>query len=89
MRRLNAIGDQGVPFREIAEVTGKHLDVPVVSLSREEAQGHFGSFALFASMDAPASSELTRKQFGWHPGQPGLIADLDEGHYFHGKPSAI
>jgi hypothetical protein len=82
MRRLNAIGDQGVPFREIAEVTGKHLDVPVVSLSREEAQGHFGSFALFASMDAPASSELTRKQFGWHPGQPGLIADLDEGHYF-------
>jgi nucleoside-diphosphate-sugar epimerase len=83
-KRLNAIGDEGVPFREIAEVIGKHLDVPVVSLSREEAQGHFGLFALFASIDAPASSELTREQFGWHPGQPGLIADLNEGHYFHG-----
>ena len=79
--RLNAIGDEGVRFREIAEVIGKHLDVPVVSLSREEAQGHFGLFALFVSIDAPASSELTQKQFGWHPGQPGLIADLDEGHY--------
>jgi nucleoside-diphosphate-sugar epimerase len=80
--RLNAIGDEGVPFREIAEVIGKHLDVPVVSLSREEAQGHFGLFALFASIDVHASSELTQKRFGWHPGQPGLIADLDEGHYF-------
>jgi nucleoside-diphosphate-sugar epimerase len=80
--RLNAIGDEGVPFRDIAGVIGKHLDVPVVSLSREEAQDHFGLFALFASFDVPASSELTRKQFGWHPGQPGLIADLDEGHYF-------
>jgi hypothetical protein len=54
----------------------------VVSLSREEAQGHFGLFALFASIDAHASSELTQKRFGWHPSQPGLIADLDEGHYF-------
>jgi nucleoside-diphosphate-sugar epimerase len=80
--RLNAIGDEGVPFREIAEVIGKHLDIPVVSLSREEAQGHFGLFALFASIDVHASSELTQKRLGWHPGQPGLIADLDEGHYF-------
>ncbi len=81
--RLNAIGDEDVPFREIAEVIGKHLDVPVVSLSRAEAHSHFGLFALFASIDVPASSELTQKQFGWHPGQPGLIADLDEGHYFN------
>jgi nucleoside-diphosphate-sugar epimerase len=80
--RLNATGDQGVAFREIAEVIGKHLDVPAVSVSRQEAQDHFGLFALFASIDAPASSGLTQKQFGWHPGQPGLIADLDEGHYF-------
>jgi nucleoside-diphosphate-sugar epimerase len=80
--RLNAIGDEGVPFREIAEVIGKHLDLPAVSISDAEAPGHFGLFALFASIDDPASSELTRKRFGWHPGQPGLIADLDEGHYF-------
>jgi nucleoside-diphosphate-sugar epimerase len=82
--RLNAIGDEGVPFREIAEVIGKHLDVPVVSLSRQDASAHFGLFALFASIDVPASSELTQKQFGWYPAQPGLIADLDEGHYFEG-----
>jgi len=80
--RLNAIGDEGVPFREIAEVIGKHLDVPVVSLTPEQAHEHFGLFALFASIDARASSELTQKQFGWYPAQPGLIADLDEGHYF-------
>lgn len=80
--RLNAISDEGVPFRDIAGVIGKHLDVPVAGLSREDAQAHFGLFALFASIDVPASGELTRKRFGWHPGQPGLIADLDEGHYF-------
>jgi nucleoside-diphosphate-sugar epimerase len=80
--RLNAIGDEGIPFREITEVIGKDMDVPVVSLSPEEAQSHFGLFALFASIDVRASSELTQKQFDWHPVQPGLIADLDEGHYF-------
>ena len=49
---------------------------------REEADAHFGGLALFASMDVPASSTITRHRFGWHPVQPGLIADLDEGHYF-------
>jgi nucleoside-diphosphate-sugar epimerase len=80
--RLNAIGDEGIPFREITEIIGKHLDVPVVSLPAEEAQSHFGLFALFASLDVRASSELTEKLLDWHPVQPGLIADLDEGHYF-------
>ncbi len=80
--RLNGVGDEGVPFRDIAEVIGRHLGLPVTGLSPEEAQGHFGLFALFASMDAPASSALTQKRFGWHPTHPGLIADLDEGHYF-------
>ena len=80
---LNAVGDEGVPFREIAEVIGRHLDVPVKSLPAEEAPGHFpGAFALFAQFDAPASSALTRQRFGWRPAQPGLIADLDQGHYF-------
>jgi nucleoside-diphosphate-sugar epimerase len=80
--RLNAVAEEGVPFREIAEVIGKHLDVPVKSLLPQEAGGHFGLFALFASMDVPASSALTQKRFGWEPTHPGLIADLDEGHYF-------
>jgi hypothetical protein len=71
-----------VPFRDIAEVIGRHLDVPTASLSPEEAEGHFGPFALFASIDVPASSAPTQRQMGWHPGHPGLIADLDKGHYF-------
>jgi nucleoside-diphosphate-sugar epimerase len=80
--RLNAIGDEGVPFRDIAEVIGKHLDLPVTGLSQEEAAAHFGLFAVFASVDVPASSARTQQQFGWQPVHPGLIADLDEGHYF-------
>jgi nucleoside-diphosphate-sugar epimerase len=84
--RLHAIGDEGVPFRDIAEVIGRHLDLPVKSLSREEAAGHFGTFAGFAAIDVPASSALTRERFGWQPVQPGLIADLDEGHYFTESP---
>jgi hypothetical protein len=71
-----------VPFRDIAEVIGRHLSLPVTSVSPEEGAGHFGSFALFAQFDAPASSALTQKRFGWRPAQPGLIPDLDEGHYF-------
>jgi nucleoside-diphosphate-sugar epimerase len=80
--RLNAVGDEGVPFRDIAEVIGRHLEVPVRSLSPEEAASHFGLFALFASFDVPASSAVTRERFGWQPTHLGLIADLDEGHYF-------
>jgi nucleoside-diphosphate-sugar epimerase len=80
--RLHAVGDEGVPFRDIAEVIGRHLGLPVTALQPEEAQDHFGLFALFASMDAPASAALTRERFGWEPVHPGLLADLDEGHYF-------
>jgi nucleoside-diphosphate-sugar epimerase len=80
--RLNAIGDEGVPFREIAETIGRHLDVPVKSITAAESPGHFGTFAAFAAFDVPASSARTRERFGWRPAQPGLIADLDQGHYF-------
>lgn len=80
--RLHGVGDEGVPFRDITEAIGRHLNLPVTSMSREEADGHFGLFALFAAMDIPASSALTQKRFGWHPAHPGLIADLDEGRYF-------
>ena len=72
-----------MPFREIAETIGRHLDVPVKSLTAEEALGHFGgAFAAFAAFDVPASSARTRERFGWRPAEPGLIADLDQGHYF-------
>lgn len=84
----HGVADEGVPAREIAEVIGKRLGVPVVSKSREEAAGHFGWMARFFAIDSPASSAQTRKQLGWHPTQPGLIADLDEPHYFETERAA-
>jgi nucleoside-diphosphate-sugar epimerase len=82
--RLHAVGDEGVPFRDIAEVIGRHLDVPVKSISDGEAAGQFGSFAHFAAMDIAASSARTQRELGWHPSHPGLIEDLEAGHYFSG-----
>jgi nucleoside-diphosphate-sugar epimerase len=79
---LHAVADEGVPIRDIAEVIGRHLDVPVVSISPEDAAGHFTWLAGFLAADSPASSTLTRELLRWHPTQPGLIDDLDKGHYF-------
>ena len=80
--RLHGVEDEGVPFRDIAGVIGRHLGLPVTSVSGDEAGAHFGWFTMFASIDVPASSALTRKWLGWHPEHPALIPDLDEGHYF-------
>ncbi|MGR6974973.1 SDR family oxidoreductase [Streptomyces cynarae] len=82
--RLHGAADDGVAFRDIAEVIGRHLNLPVVSVSGEEADAHFGWLAAMASTDNPASSDLTRKLLGWDPTHPTLIADLEEGHYFEG-----
>jgi nucleoside-diphosphate-sugar epimerase len=79
--RLHGVADEGVPFRDIAGVIGRHLNVPVVSISGEEA-GHFGFLSVFASLDNPTSNVLTQKVLEWQPERPGLIEDLDEGHYF-------
>jgi nucleoside-diphosphate-sugar epimerase len=75
--RYNAVAEEGVSMREIAEVIGRSLNVPMVSLSQQEAQLHFGWLAMFAGVDMPASSALTRQRLGWHPTGPGLIADLE------------
>ncbi len=80
--RYHAIAEEGVPFKEIAAVIGRRLNVPVTAKSSEEAAGHFGWFALFAEMDVPTSSERTRTLLGWEPKQPGLIADIDRPIYF-------
>ena len=80
--RLHGAGEEGVSFRDIASVIGRHLNLPVVSVSREEADAHFGWLAAFASLDGPASSTLTQKLLGWHPVQAALIPDLEAGHYF-------
>src|SRR5712692_8705862 len=85
--RLHAVADEGVPIRAIAEVIGRHLDLPAAAISPEDAGEHFGWLAGFLAADSPASSTLTRELLGWHPTHPGLIDDLDKGHYFH-NPSA-
>jgi hypothetical protein len=68
-------------MREIAEVIGKGLKVPAVSVSPEGAQAHFGWLAMFAGFDMPASSAQTREKLGWNPTGPGLIADLENMRY--------
>lgn len=80
--RLHAVGEEGVPFRDIAAVIGRHLDLPVRSVSPEEAASHFGWLAHVAPLDVPASNALTRKWVGWEPTGPELLEDLEEGHYF-------
>ena len=79
---LHAVADEGVPVRAIAEVIGRHLDLPVHSISPEDAAEHFGFLAGLLAMDCPASSAPTREMLGWEPTQPGLLDDLDQGHYF-------
>ena len=79
---FHAIGDEGVPTREIAEVIGRHLGLPVVSIAPQDAAEHFGWMGMFFGIDAPASSALTQERLGWRPGRIGLIEDLDQGHYF-------
>lgn len=76
--RYNAVAEEGIPLRQIAEVIGKVLNIRVVSLSPEEAGSHFGWLAMFAGMDMPASSQRTQQRLGWHPTGPGLFSDLGQ-----------
>ncbi|MGZ5925203.1 MAG: SDR family oxidoreductase [Rhizomicrobium sp.] len=78
----HAVGDEGVTARDIAEIVGRHLKLPVVSISPEEASAHFGTIAMFAGMDGAASSALTQKWLGWKPTQIGLVADISRPGYF-------
>jgi nucleoside-diphosphate-sugar epimerase len=78
----HAIADEGVPFKEIAEVVGRRLDLPVVGVSGDEVCAHFGAFAHFAQIDAAASSAQTREALSWHPREPGLLQDVDSAAYF-------
>jgi nucleoside-diphosphate-sugar epimerase len=80
--RLDGVGDEGVPFRDIASVIGRHLNLPVVSISREEADAYFGSFlGTVAAVDRPRSSAQTQELLGWRPVHPRLLPDLEQ-HYF-------
>lgn len=79
---VHAAAEEGVPIRSVAEVVGHHLDLPVVSVPEKDAGEHFGWIGPFLGADNPASSTLTRELLGWRPTRPGLLEDLDKGHYF-------
>jgi len=80
--RYHANAEEGVPFKNIAEVIGRRLSVPVVSLSKAEAHEHFGWFEHFAAIDNPTSSQHTRELLGWLPQHPGLLHDIDQPSYY-------
>jgi nucleoside-diphosphate-sugar epimerase len=86
----HAIGDGGIPFREIAEAIGSRLALPAVSVPADVLMlpGHFGFLANLVTLNLPASNLITRRTLGWEPAQPGLFADLDNGHYFPASTSA-
>jgi nucleoside-diphosphate-sugar epimerase len=80
--RLHAVDDEGIPLRQIAEVIGRNLGVPTASIRAEDVQAHFGPAALVVVLDNPTTSARTRELLDWKPTHPGLLADLDQGHYF-------
>lgn len=80
--RYHAVAEEGVPFKDVAEIIGRRLGVPVVSLSPRAARRHFRLYAALARGDAAASSALTRDRLGWRPGGPSLLADIDRPEYY-------
>jgi nucleoside-diphosphate-sugar epimerase len=79
---LHAVGDEGVPFREIAEAMGRHLGIPTASVDQADAGEHFGPLAHFVALDSPATAAITRDLLGWEPTGPGLLEDLAQDHYY-------
>jgi nucleoside-diphosphate-sugar epimerase len=79
---LHAVGDEGVPIRQVAEVLAAHLGVPAVSVAPEQAGEYVGFLGGFWGFDGPATARVTHDLLGWEPTRPGLIADLEESHYF-------
>jgi nucleoside-diphosphate-sugar epimerase len=79
---FHAVAEEGVPTQEIAEAIGKQLHLPVVTMSFEEAQAHFGFVAFLFNADNAVSSKQTQEKLDWHPTQAGLIKDIEQGHYF-------
>jgi nucleoside-diphosphate-sugar epimerase len=86
--RFHGVADEGVPTRDIAEVIGRRLNLPVVSKSPEEVADHFGWIGHFFGMDGPASSAQTQQRLGWRPTQPGLLSDIDGPSYFELEQTA-
>jgi nucleoside-diphosphate-sugar epimerase len=80
--RLHGVGDEGVPFKDIAEVIGRRLNLPVKSVDPQDAGEHFGFLGNFVGLDDWTSNARTREILGWAPAHEGLIDDLAHGHYF-------
>jgi nucleoside-diphosphate-sugar epimerase len=79
---LHAVGDEGVPFREIAEALGRHLGIPTASVAPADAVEHFAHLGHFVAVDSPASAAVTRKLLAWEPTGPSLLEDLEQDHYY-------
>ncbi|WP_434619941.1 hypothetical protein [Arthrobacter sp. A5] len=80
---VHAVAEEGIPTRDIAEVIGRHLDVPVVSVAPEDAAEHFGWIGAFFALNVHASSAFTQQLLGSTPTHPGLLDNLEAGYYFH------
>jgi nucleoside-diphosphate-sugar epimerase len=84
---VHAVGEEGVPFRAIAEAIGEGLGVPTVSVAPADALEHFGPMGLFAGMDCPATTVITEDVLGWKATGPSLLEDLGEDYYFRSTSS--
>ena len=82
--RWHAVGDEGIPLREIAQSIGDHLGLPTASIPAGQLQAHFGFLAMLIALDLPTSNLRTRRILGWEPVHPGLLADFDGADYFPG-----
>jgi len=80
---LHAVGDEGVPFRDIAEAMGRKLGIPTTSILSDDASEHFGHLGHFVALDSPASAVATRELLAWKPVGPTLLDDLEQDHYYH------
>jgi nucleoside-diphosphate-sugar epimerase len=78
----HAVGEEGVPMRQVIEVIGRALNVPIVSIKKDEAGDYYGPLAMFAGLDMPASSALTQQRLGWTPAGIGLLAAIAQPGYF-------
>lgn len=79
--RYHAVVEEGVQLKDIASAIGRGLNVPVISISQEQAQEHFGFLGFFAGRDAHISSAQTRAKLGWNPTGPSLLTDLGNMNY--------
>ena len=80
--RFHGVGEEEIAFKTIAEAIGKQLNIPLKSVTQEEAADHFGWFAGFAALDCPASSKITQETLNWHPERSTLLEDMGNGVYF-------